>query len=101
MSIQAQVVNIFNELKEKYKLTILFIAHDLRMVEYISDRIAVMNKGILLEIGKTNEIMYHSLHPYTKSLLDAVPSIEGNKGSLIGYVYDINMHNYDSENQPK
>ncbi|MEI2462042.1 ABC transporter ATP-binding protein [Mycoplasmopsis felis] len=101
VSIQAQVVNIFNELKEKYKLTILFIAHDLRMVEYISDRIAVMNKGRLLEIGKTNEIMYHSLHPYTKSLLDAVPSIEGNKGSLIGYVYDINMHNYDSENQPK
>ncbi|TDV24274.1 oligopeptide transport system ATP-binding protein [Mycoplasmopsis mustelae] len=101
VSIQAQVVNIFNELKEKYQLTILFIAHDLRMVEYISDRIAVMNKGRLLEVGKTEEIMKHSLHPYTKSLLDAVPSIEGSKGSLIGYVYDINMHNYSAQNQPE
>ncbi|EIE40711.1 ABC transporter ATP-binding protein [Mycoplasmopsis canis] len=101
VSIQAQVVNIFNELKEKFNLTILFIAHDLRMVEYISDRIAVMNKGRLLEVGKTEEIMNHSLHPYTKSLLDAVPSIKGKKGSLIGYVYDIRMHNYTHENQPE
>ncbi|MGZ9762962.1 ABC transporter ATP-binding protein [Mycoplasma sp. 5912] len=101
VSIQAQVVNIFNELKEKYQLTILFIAHDLRMVEYISDRIAVMNKGRLLEVGKTEEIMNHSLHPYTKSLLNAVPSIEGSKGSLVGYVYDINMHKYDENNQPE
>lgn len=101
VSIQAQVVNIFNELKEKYNLTILFIAHDLRMVEYISDRIAVMNKGRLLEVGKTEEIMNNSLHPYTKSLLDAVPSIKGKKGSLIGYVYDINMHKYNEVNQPE
>nr|WP_254616034.1 ABC transporter ATP-binding protein [Mycoplasma sp. OR1901] len=101
VSIQAQVVNIFNELKEKYNLTILFIAHDLRMVEYISDRIAVMNKGRLLEVGTTDEIMNHSLHPYTKSLLDAVPSINSKKGSLIGYKYDINMHKYTDENQPQ
>ncbi|MBN3534759.1 ABC transporter ATP-binding protein [Mycoplasma procyoni] len=101
VSIQAQVVNIFNELKEKYDLTILFIAHDLRMVEYISDRIAVMNKGRLLEVGSAEEIMNNSLHPYTKSLLDAVPSISGNKGSLIGYVYDINMHQYSETNQPE
>ncbi|UWD34532.1 ABC transporter ATP-binding protein [Mesomycoplasma molare] len=101
VSIQAQVVNIFNDLKEKYNLTILFIAHDLRMVEYISDRIAVMNKGRILEIGKTEEIMNKSLHPYTKSLLDAVPSIHGKKGSLIGYVYDANMHKYDKNNQPE
>nr|WP_084270854.1 ABC transporter ATP-binding protein [Mycoplasmopsis sturni] len=101
VSIQAQVVNIFNELKEKLNLTILFIAHDLRMVEYISDRIAVMNKGTLLEIGKTEEIINHSLHPYTKSLLDAVPSIDSNKGSLIGYVYNPAMHKYDAQNQPE
>ncbi|WP_416755630.1 ABC transporter ATP-binding protein [Mycoplasma sp. VS42A] len=101
VSIQAQVVNIFNELKEKYNLTILFIAHDLRMVEYISDRIAVMNKGRLLEIGTTDEIMNHSLHPYTKSLLDAVPSIEGEKGSLIGYSYNPAIHGYTSLYQPQ
>ncbi|WP_025755282.1 ABC transporter ATP-binding protein [Mycoplasmopsis cricetuli] len=101
VSIQAQVVNIFNELKEKFDLTILFIAHDLRMVEYISDRIAVMNKGTLLEIGKTEEIMKNSLHPYTKSLLDAVPSIESTQGSLVGYVYDPKMHNYSKDVQPQ
>lgn len=70
VSIQAQVINIFNEFKEKFNLTILFIAHDLRMVEYISDRIAVINKGTLLEIGKTKEIIHNPVHPYTKSLLD-------------------------------
>ncbi|WP_406613621.1 ABC transporter ATP-binding protein [Mycoplasma corogypsi] len=101
VSIQAQVVNIFNDLKEKYNLTILFIAHDLRMVEYISDRIAVMNKGRLLEIGSTKEIAHHSLHPYTKSLLDAVPSIEGTKGSLIGYVYNPQIHGYNDTIQPE
>ncbi|MBN0919581.1 ABC transporter ATP-binding protein [[Mycoplasma] gypis] len=101
VSIQAQVVNIFNDLKEKYDLTILFIAHDLRMVEYISDRIVVMNKGVLLEIGKTEEIMNNSKHPYTRSLLEAVPSIDSKQGSLIGYVYDSNMHDYSETNQPE
>lgn len=101
VSIQAQVVNIFNDLKDKYNLTILFIAHDLRMVEYISDRIAVMNKGRILEVGKTSQIMNNPLHPYTKSLLEAVPSIHGDKGSLLGYQYDINIHNYSETNQPE
>ncbi|WP_027120571.1 ABC transporter ATP-binding protein [Mycoplasmopsis lipofaciens] len=101
VSIQAQVINIFNELKEKYHLTILFIAHDLRMVEYISDRIAVINKGVLLEVGPTDEVVNNPYHPYTKSLLDAVPSIESKKGSLIGSVYDASMHNYSNEIQPK
>ncbi|WP_084273848.1 ABC transporter ATP-binding protein [[Mycoplasma] collis] len=101
VSIQAQVVNLFNELKEKYDLTILFIAHDLRMVEYISNRIAVMNKGRILEIGTTKEIMKNSLHPYTKSLLDAVPSIHGKKGSLVGYVYNSKIHKYTKDNQPE
>lgn len=101
VSIQAQVVNIFNDLKKQYKLTILFIAHDLRMVEYISDRIAVMYQGVLLEIGPAKEIMNNSIHPYTKSLLEAVPSIESKVGSLIGYVYDPKKHQYTKENQPK
>ncbi|WP_029513275.1 ABC transporter ATP-binding protein [Mycoplasmopsis primatum] len=100
VSIQAQVINIFNELKKKYHLTILFIAHDLRMVEYISDRIAVINKGVLLEIGPADEIINNAYHPYTKSLLDAVPSIENKKGSLLGQVYDPSIHKYDLENAP-
>lgn len=101
VSIQAQVVNIFKELKTKYDLTILFIAHDLRMVEYISDRIAVMNKGVLLEIGPTKEIVNNFLHPYTRSLMEAVPSIDSEKKSLLGYVYDANMHEYTPTKQPK
>ncbi|MCV3728540.1 ABC transporter ATP-binding protein [Ureaplasma miroungigenitalium] len=101
VSIQAQVINIFKDLKEKYNLTILFIAHDLRMVEYISDRIAVMNKGTLLEIGPTKEIVNNFLHPYTKSLMEAVPSIESEKKSLLGYTYDPLAHNYTAELQPK
>ncbi|MBU4692839.1 ABC transporter ATP-binding protein [Mycoplasma sp. CSL7491-lung] len=101
VSIQAQVINIFKELKEKYDLTILFIAHDLRMVEYISDRIAVMNKGTLLEVGPAKSIVHNPHHPYTQSLLDAVPSIEAEKGSLVGETYDPNIHNYDEKNQPK
>ncbi len=100
VSIQAQVINIFNELKEKYHLTILFIAHDLRMVEYISDRIAVINRGTLLEIGPTDEIINNPYHPYTKSLLDAVPSIEKEKGSLMGNIYDHKIHNYTEDYQP-
>ncbi|MCV3743534.1 ABC transporter ATP-binding protein [Ureaplasma sp. ES3154-GEN] len=101
VSIQAQVINIFKDLKERYNLTILFIAHDLRMVEYISDRIAVMNKGTLLEIGPTKEVVNNFLHPYTKSLMEAVPSIESEKKSLLGYTYDPAMHGYTAEYQPK
>ncbi|MBZ4226905.1 ABC transporter ATP-binding protein [Mycoplasma tauri] len=100
VSIQAQVINIFNELKKKYHLTILFIAHDLRMVEYISDRIAVINKGVLLEVGPTDEIINNAHHPYTRSLLDAVPSIENEKGSLLGEIYSPAIHDYDENNQP-
>ncbi|MGV2392565.1 UNVERIFIED_CONTAM: ABC transporter ATP-binding protein [Campylobacter lari] len=101
VSIQAQVINIFNELKAKYHLTILFIAHDLRMVEYISDRIAVINKGVLLEVGPTNEVINNAYHPYTKSLLEAVPSIENEKGSLLGSEYDPAQHEYNIDYQPK
>ncbi|BAW18516.1 ABC transporter ATP-binding protein [Mycoplasmopsis bovigenitalium] len=101
VSIQAQVINIFKELKEKYNLTIIFIAHDLRMVEYISDRIAVINKGTLLEVGPTKSVIHNPHHPYTQSLLDAVPSIEAEKGSLVGKVYSTTVHDYDENNQPK
>ncbi|WP_371246739.1 ABC transporter ATP-binding protein [Mycoplasmopsis agassizii] len=101
VSIQAQVINIFNDLKEKYDLTMMLIAHDLRMVEYVSDRIAVMYKGRIVEIGKAEDIARRSYHPYTKSLLDAVPSLESKQGSLVGYVYDPEMHPYNQQIQPE
>lgn len=101
VSIQAQVINIFKDLKQKYNLTILFISHDLRMVEYISDRIAVINKGKLLEIGPTEEIMNNFLHPYTKSLMEAIPTIDSKGESLLGYIYDPKIHEYSDREQPE
>ena len=73
VSIQAQVVNLLQELQEKEKLTYLFIAHDLSMVKYISDRIGVMYFGKLVEVGSAAEIYNYGLHPYTESLLSAIP----------------------------
>ena len=73
VSIQAQVINMFAELQEKFGLTYLFIAHDLLVVRHISDRIAVMFLGKMVELADANEIYDHPLHPYSKSLLSAVP----------------------------
>lgn len=73
VSIQAQVVNLLKELQQERGLTYLFIAHDLSMVKYISDRIAVMYRGKIVELGEADEIYNHPIHPYTKSLLSAVP----------------------------
>ncbi|AMO87027.1 Glutathione import ATP-binding protein GsiA [Solibacillus isronensis B3W22] len=73
VSIQAQVVNLLKQLQKERGLTYLFIAHDLSMVKYISDRIAVMYRGKILELGSADEIYNNPIHPYTKSLLSAVP----------------------------
>ena len=73
VSIQAQVVNMFEDLQAKLGLTYLFIAHDLLVVKHISTRIAVMYLGKLIEIGPSNELYHHPVHPYTISLLSAVP----------------------------
>lgn len=73
VSIQAQVVNMFEDLQESMGLTYLFIAHDLSVVKHISDRIGVMYLGKLIELADSYELCYHSLHPYTKSLISAIP----------------------------
>ena len=73
VSIQAQVINMFDELQEQMGLTYLFIAHDLLVVRHISDRIAVMYLGKMVELADATEIYDHPLHPYTKSLMSAVP----------------------------
>lgn len=74
VSIQAQVVNLMRDIQEKEGLTYLFIAHDLSMVKYISDRIGVMHWGKILEIGTSNQVYNNALHPYTQSLLSAIPA---------------------------
>ncbi|MBP2242503.1 peptide/nickel transport system ATP-binding protein [Cytobacillus eiseniae] len=73
VSIQAQVVNLLKRLQKEKGLTYLFIAHDLSMVKYISDRIGVMYKGRIVELAESNELYQNPLHPYTKSLLSAIP----------------------------
>jgi oligopeptide transport system ATP-binding protein len=73
VSIQAQVVNLMKGLQEELELTYLFIAHDLSMIRYLCDRVAVMYKGKIVELAPTDELYDHPLHPYTKVLLSAVP----------------------------
>lgn len=73
VSIQAQVVNMFEELQQEMGLTYLFIAHDLSIVKHISNRIGVMYLGKLVELADSYELTFHSVHPYTKSLISAIP----------------------------
>ena len=73
VSIQAQVINLLNDLRDKMGLTIMFIAHNLSVVKYFSDRIGVMYYGHLVELTTSDELFSHPLHPYTRSLLSAIP----------------------------
>ena len=73
VSIQAQVINLLNELRDRLGLTILFIAHDLSVVKYFSDRIGVMYFGKMVELAPSDELFAHPMHPYTRSLLSAIP----------------------------
>lgn len=75
VSIQAQIINLLKQLKEDFNLTFLFISHDLSVIKYLSDRIAIMYLGEVVEIGKTEEIFKNPKHPYTKALLSSVPEL--------------------------
>ncbi len=95
VSIRAQVLNLLNSLKESRGLTYMFIAHDLSVVRFISDRVAVIHKGRIVELAESEELFQHPLHPYTKALLSAVPipdpELEKKKQLL---VYDPSVHDY-------
>ncbi len=95
VSIRAQVLNLLKGLQRERNLTTIFVAHDLSVVRFISDRIAVIHLGRIVELAETDELFRHSLHPYTKSLLSAVPlpdpAIEKHKKLI---VYDESVHDY-------
>lgn len=98
VSIQAQIVNLLIKLKEERNLTYLFIAHDLSMVKYISDRIGVMNGGRLLEVAPADALYTTPLHPYTESLLSAVPLPDPVKERQRRRIaYDETFHQYENE----
>ena len=98
VSIQAQVINLLMDIKKEMDLTILFIAHDLSVVKYFSDRIGVMCAGQMVELADADELYANPLHPYTKALLSAIPQPdplkERNKKRLY---YDPAMHDYSKE----
>ena len=95
MSIRAQVLNLLRQLQKQRGITYLFIAHDLSVMRYISDRIAVIHKGNILELADAEELVTHPLHPYTRSLLSAIPMPDPRRErekKLL--VYDPAMHDY-------
>lgn len=101
VSIQAQVINLLNDLRDELGITILFIAHDLSVVKYFSDRIGVMYYGKLVEVTTKKELFKNPLHPYTKSLLSAVPLPDPHsEKSRKRIIYDSSMHDY-SVDKPK
>jgi oligopeptide transport system ATP-binding protein len=98
VSIRAQVINLLNDLRDQLGLTILFIAHDLSVIKYFSNRIGVMYYGKLVELASSDELFKNPLHPYTRSLLSAVPlpdpMYERNRRRII---YDPNQHDYKAD----
>ena len=98
VSIRAQVLNLLSKLQQERGLTYLFISHDLSVMRFICDRIAVIHKGVLVELAETEKLFAHPLHPYTKALLSAIPlpdpAREKNKKLE---VYDPDQHHYETD----
>ena len=95
VSIRAQIINLLNQLRQERDLTYLFIAHDLSVVRFISDRIAVITKGRIVELADCEELFTHPLHPYTKALLSAIPYPDPDvAGKTELLTYDPAIHDY-------
>ena len=98
VSIRAQVLNLLSELQKERGLTYLFISHDLSVMRFICDRIAVIHKGVIVELAETEKLYRHPLHPYTRALLSAIPlpDPESEKKKVLE-VYDPSKHNYETD----
>lgn len=98
VSIRAQILNLLADMKKKRQITYLFIAHDLSVMRVITDRIAIIRKGEIVEMGETEELLTHPIHPYTRALISAIPlpdpKLEKEKKLV---VYDPSIHNYSWE----
>ncbi len=98
VSIRAQVLNLMNKLQRERGLTYLFIAHDLSVMRFISDRIAVIHKGVIVELAQCEKLFEHPLHPYTRSLLSAVPLADPKREkNKVLEVYDPSCHHYETD----
>ncbi len=101
VSIRAQVLNLLSELQKKKGLTYLFIAHDLSVVRFITDRLGVIHKGKILELAETEKLFKNPLHPYTRALLSAIPLPDPRaEKKKILEIYDPSIHDY-TNNPPK
>lgn len=102
VSIQAQVVNIMKDLAKKHNITFVFIAHDLSMVRYASNRLIIMHKGKIVEKGDTDEVFNHPIHPYTKSLIKASPELSKIHVDLASFSSKLDYDkNYSINNRPQ
>jgi oligopeptide transport system ATP-binding protein len=95
VSIRAQVLNLLSQLQKERGLTYLFISHDLSVMRFICDRIAVIHKGVLVELAETEKLFAHPLHPYTRALLSAIPLPDpAREKNKVLEVYDPSQHDY-------
>ncbi len=98
MSIRAQVLNLLSELQKEKNITYIFIAHDLSVMRYFTDRIAVVHLGQIVELADTMEIIGHALHPYTRALLSAIPMPDPDRERHKKLtVYDPSVHDYQAD----
>ena len=98
VSIRAQVLNLMSRLQKEHGLTYLFIAHDLSVMRFICDRIAVIHKGVIVELADTETLFAHPLHPYTQALLSAIPMPDPDREKKkVIRVYDPTQHHYEND----
>ena len=98
VSIRAQVLNLLTDLQKQYGLTYLFIAHDLSIMRFITNRLGVLYKGQIVELGDTETVFRHALHPYTKALISAIPQPDpATERTKKVYRYDPSVHHYEKD----